>query len=297
MRQLQPQFMDAGEALRRHRSRHIWLLPPLRRLRAGGQTEYVRATYADVGLAKIPQGLSDEQVVFLTDIFPTGYQAAEYCAIKPGDTVAVWGCGPVGLLAMKSATHLGAGKVIGIDRFADRLEMARIECSAEVINYEEQDVAEELHNRTGGRGPGSCIDAVGMEAQGTGMEGAYDTIKQTLRLETDRPSALRQLIKSCRKGGTISVPGVYGGFIDKMPIGSIFAKGLTMRTGQTHVHRYLRPLLDIVESRQIDPSFIITHRLALDDAPAGYDLFKNKQDGCIKIVIKPAAPSQLAAQA
>lgn len=259
---------------------------------SGGQAEYVRVPFADVGLAKIPEGVSDEQVIFLTDIFPTGYQAAEQCNIKPGDTVAVWGCGPVGLMAMKSARHLGAGKVIGIDRFPERLEMAHIECQAEVINYEQVDVAETLHNMTGGRGPDSCIDAVGLEASGTGVVGAYDTVKQALRLETDRPSALRQLIMSCRKGGTISIPGVYGGFIDKMPMGAIFAKGLTLRAGQTHVQKYLLPLLDLVASKQIDTSFVITHRMALEDAPIGYQLFVDKLDGCIKIVMNPQAAGQ-----
>jgi threonine dehydrogenase-like Zn-dependent dehydrogenase len=258
----------------------------------GGQAEYVRVPYADVGLQKIPEGLSDEQVIFLTDIFPTGYQAAQNCSINAGDTVAVWGCGPVGLLAMKSATHLGAGKVIGIDRFAERLDMAHIECGAEVINYEEVDVSEALHNMTGGRGPDSCIDAVGMEAAGTGIEAAYDAVKQTLRLETDRPTALRQLIKSCRKGGTVSVPGVYGGFVDKMPMGALFAKGLTLRAGQTHVQKYLQPLLQLVQEKQIDTSFLITHRMRLDEAPTGYELFKRKQDGCIKIVMNPQGASQ-----
>lgn len=259
---------------------------------SGGQAEYVRVPFADVGLEKIPDELKDEQVLFLTDIFPTGYQAAENCAIHTGDTVAVWGCGPVGLMAMKSAVQLGASNVIGIDRFPERLEMAKVHCNAEVINYEEADVPEALHNLTGGRGPDSCIDAVGMEAQGTGLEAAYDTVKQTLRLENDRPLALRQLIKACRKGGTISIPGVYSGFVDKMPMGALFAKGLTLKTGQTHVHRYLRPLLQLVSSGAIDSSFIITHNMALDDAPKGYRLFNEKKDGCIKIVLKPGAATQ-----
>jgi threonine dehydrogenase-like Zn-dependent dehydrogenase len=254
---------------------------------SGGQAEYVRVPYADIGLQKIPDGIADEDVLFLTDIFPTGYQAAENCNISAGDTVAIWGCGPVGLLAMKCARHLGAEKIIGIDRFPERLEMARTHCGAEVLNYEEVNVPEELHNMTGGRGPDSCIDAVGMEAQGTGLEGAYDSLKQTLRLETDRPAALRQLIMSCRKGGTISVAGVYGGFIDKMPMGAFFAKGLTMRAGQTHVQKYLAPLLDLISSKKIDTSFIITHRMPLDDAPTGYHIFKEKQNGCIKIVLNP----------
>jgi len=254
---------------------------------SGGQAEYVRVPFADVGLEKIPDGIPDEQVVFLTDVFPTGYQAAEYCNIKPGDTVAVWGCGPVGLMAMKSALHMGAGKVVGIDRFPERLQMAHVQCQAEVLNYEEVDVSEQLHNMTGGRGPDSCIDAVGMEATGTGIEGAYDAIKQSLRLGSDRPSSLRQLIKACRKGGTISIPGVYSGFVDKMPMGAIFAKGLTMRTGQTHVHKYLPHLVKLVEDQQIDASFLITHRMALDDAPLGYQILRDKQDSCIKIVMKP----------
>ena len=256
---------------------------------SGGQAEYVRVPFADVGLEKIPEGLTDEEVIFLTDVFPTGYQAADYCNIRPGDTVAVWGCGPVGLMALKSAKHLGAAKVIGIDRCPERLDLAHIECQAEVVNYEQADVAEALHSMTGGRGPDSCIDAVGLEASGTGLEGAYDAVKQALRLETDRPAALRQLIKSCRKGGTISIPGVYGGFIDKMPMGAVFAKGLTLRAGQTHVHRYLRPLLQLIESKQIDTTFIISHRMTLDQAPGGYQLFNDKEDGCTKIVMKPQA--------
>lgn len=260
---------------------------------AGGQAEYVRVPHADAGLAKIPDGLPDEKVVFLTDIFPTGYQAADYCNINPGDTVAVWGCGPVGLMSMKSAFHFGAARVIAIDCVPERLELARVECRAEVVNFEEaDDVSALLHDMTGGRGPDSCIDSVGLEASGTGIEGAYDAIKQALRLETDRPAALRQLIHACRKGGTLSIPGVYGGFIDKMPMGAIFAKGLTIRTGQTHVQKYLPKLLDIVQSGEIDPSFIITHRMALDDAPRGYRIFRDKEEGCIKIVMRPDAAAQ-----
>ena len=260
---------------------------------AGGQAEYVRVPHADAGLAKIPDGLSYEQVVFLTDIFPTGYQAADYCNIHPGDTVAVWGCGPVGLMAMKSAYHFGAHRVIAIDSVPERLEMAHQQCKAEVVNYEEvDDVAALLHDMTGGRGPDSCIDSVGLEASGTGIEGVYDAIKQAVRLETDRPAVLRQLILACRKAGTLSIPGVYGGFIDKMPMGAIFAKGLTLRTGQTHVHKYLHKLLEIVQSGEIDPSFIITHRMALDDAPRGYRIFRDKEEGCIKIVMRPDAAAQ-----
>ena len=259
---------------------------------AGGQAEYVRVPFADVGMTKITPGLKDEQVLFLTDIFPTGYQAAEQCNIHPGDTVAVWGAGPVGLLAMKSAMHMGAGKVVAIDKNPERLEMAFTHCKAETLNFEEDDIVEALHAMTGGRGPDSCIDAVGMEAEGIGMEAMYDTVKQTLRLETDRPMALRQMIKACRKGGTLSIPGVYGGFIDKMPMGLVFAKGLTMRAGQTHVHKYVKPLMQLVENDQFDTTFIITHRMTLDEAPDGYKMFAQKQDGCVKIVLNPQAQSQ-----
>jgi len=258
---------------------------------AGGQAEYVRVPFADTGLTRIPPGLSDEKVIFLTDVVPTGYQAALQCHIRQGDAVAVWGCGPVGLLAMKSARLLGAGKVIAIDRFPERLALAERECGAETLNYEEVDIPETLHNMTGGRGPDACIDAVGMEAKGTGIEAAYDTVKQSLRLEQDRPMALRQLIKACRKGGTISIPGVYSGFVDKMPMGAVFAKGLTIHTGQTHVQKYLPELLELTERGELDASFIITHRLSLDDAPEGYRIFDDKQNGCIKIVMKPQPSS------
>lgn len=263
---------------------------------SGGQAEYVRVPFADVGLEKIPEGVPYEQVVLLTDIFPTGYQAADYCNIHPGDTVAVWGCGPVGLMAMMSARVLGAERVIGIDRFPDRLQMAQTQCQAEVLNYEETDVAKELQNMTGGRGPDSCIDAVGLEARGTGIEDAYDMVKQALRLETDRASALRQMIKSCRKGGTLSVVGVYGGFIDKFPMGAVFAKGLTLRGGQAHVHKYLPHLVKLVQEQQVNPSSIITHRISLEDAPKGYKVFKDKQDSCIKIVMRPEVAQQSAGQ-
>ncbi len=254
---------------------------------AGGQAEYARVPFADVGLFKIPEGLSDEQVLFLTDIFPTGYMAAENCDIQPGDTVAIWGCGPVGQFAIRSAYMLGAERVIAIDRVPERLQMAKEQSKAEVINYEEVDAGEALKEMTGGRGPDSCMDAVGMEAHGTGLEGFYDEAKQALRLETDRPTALRQAIVACRKGGTVSVPGVYTGFVDKMPMGAFMNKGLTMKTGQTHVHRYFRPLLERIQNGEIDPSYIITHRLKLEDAPHGYEIFKHKRDNCIKIVLKP----------
>ncbi len=255
---------------------------------AGGQAEYVRVPFADIGPIKVPDSLTDEQVLFLSDIFPTGYMAAENCDIQPGDTVAVWGCGPVGQFAIKSAFMLGAGRVIGIDRFPERLRMAREQSGAETINYEEDgDVLDALKEKTAGRGPDSCIDAVGLEAHDTGLAGAYDRVKQAARLETDRPTALRQALMACRNGGTVSVPGVYGGFVDKFPMGSVMNRSLTIRTGQTHVQRYMAPLLERVQNGEIDPSFVITHRMRLDDAPEMYDTFKNKQDDCIKVVMKP----------
>jgi len=253
---------------------------------AGGQAEYARVPFADVGPLKIPDGLSDEQVLFLTDIFPTGYMAAENCDIQPGDTVAVWGCGPVGQFAIRSAFMLGADRVIAIDRVPERLQMAAA-AKAEIINYEEIDAGEAVTEMTGGRGPDSCIDAVGMEAHGTGLDALYDKAKQAVRLESDRPTALRQVILACRKGGTVSIPGVYGGFVDKVPLGAAFNKGLTLKMGQTHVHRYLRPLLDRVQKGEIDPSFVITHRMKLDEAPHAYEIFKQKKDNCIKVVLKP----------
>lgn len=254
---------------------------------AGGQAEYARVPFADVGLFKIPDGLADEQVLFLTDIFPTGYMAAENCNIQPGDTVAVWGCGPVGQFAIKSAYMLGADRVIAIDRIPERLQMAKDQCKAEVLNYEELDVGEALKEMTGGRGPDSCIDAVGMEAHGTDAMAFYDKAKQAVRLETDRPTALRQVLVACRKGGHVSLAGVYGGFLDKVPMGAAFNKGLTLKMGQTHVHRYLRPLLEHVQNGDIDPSFVITHKMSLEDAPKGYEIFKHKKDNCIKVVLKP----------
>jgi len=255
---------------------------------AGGQAEYARVPFADVGPIKIPDGLSDEQVLFLSDIFPTGYMAAENCDIKPGDTIAVWGCGPVGQFAIKSAGMLGAERVIAIDRFPERLRMARERAGAETtINYEEEDVYDTLMSLTGGRGPDACIDAVGMEAHAPGVFGAYDRVKQAVMLETDRPPVLRQAMMACRSGGTVSIPGVYGGFIDKVPFGSIMNRALTIKTGQTHVQRYMRPLLEKIEGGEIDPSFVITHRLRLDEAPRGYETFLHKQDECIKVVLKP----------
>jgi threonine dehydrogenase-like Zn-dependent dehydrogenase len=253
---------------------------------AGGQAEYARVPFADVGLLKIPDGLTDEQVVFLTDIFPTGYMAAENCDIKQGDTVAIWGCGPVGQFAIRSALMLGAERVIAIDRVPERLQMAK-NGGAQILNYEEVEVGEALNEMTGGRGPDAVMDAVGMEAHGMGLEGFYDKAMQAVKMETDRPNVLRQAIVACRKGGTVSVPGVYTGFVDKMPMGAFMNKGLTMKTGQTHVHRYLRPLLERVQKGEIDPSFVITHSLPLEEAPHGYEIFKQKKDSCIKIVLKP----------
>jgi threonine dehydrogenase-like Zn-dependent dehydrogenase len=254
---------------------------------AGGQAEYARVPFADVGPIKVPEGLTDDQVLFLSDIFPTGYMGADMCNIQPGDTIAVWGCGPVGQFAMKSAFLLGAERVIGIDRFPDRLRMARDKVGAQTLNYEEVDIQDALKELTGGRGPDACIDAVGLEAHTPGMVGAYDRAKQALMLESDRPIALRQAIMACRNGGTVAVIGVYGGFIDKFPMGSLMNRSLTIRTGQCHVQRYMRPLLERIQNGDIDPSFVITHHMPLEDAPQGYAIFKDKQDDCIKIVLKP----------
>jgi threonine dehydrogenase-like Zn-dependent dehydrogenase len=255
---------------------------------AGGQAEYARVPFADVGTLKVPTGMTDEQVLFLSDIFPTGYMGAEMCDIKPGDTIAVWGCGPVGQFAMASAFLLGAERVIGIDRFPERLAMARDKVQAETINYEEVNTYDALMDMTGGRGPDACIDAVGLEAHGGhGIVYAYDRVKQALMSETDRPIALREAIMACRNGGTVSVIGVYGGLIDKFPMGSFMNRSLTMRTGQCHVQRYWGKLLERIERGEIDPSFVITHRMQLDEAPQGFDIFTNKEDDCIKIVLKP----------
>jgi threonine dehydrogenase-like Zn-dependent dehydrogenase len=252
---------------------------------AGGQAEYVRVPFADIGPLKVPENLTDEQVLFLSDILPTGYMAAENCNIKEGDTVAIWGCGPVGLFAAVSAKLLGATRVISIDRFPERLEKAR-QAGAEVLNYEEVSIPDALQEMTGGRGPDSCIDAVGMEGHAHGAIGAYDKLKQALRLETDRPTTLRQAIMNCRNGGTVSIPGVYGGFIDKMPMGAIVNRSLTLRSGQTHVQRYTRPLLERIQRGEFDPSFVISHRLKLEEAPRAYEMFRNKEDACTKVVLK-----------
>jgi threonine dehydrogenase-like Zn-dependent dehydrogenase len=255
---------------------------------AGGQAEYLRVPHADVGPIKIESDLSDEKVLFLSDIFPTGFMAAENADIEPGDTVAVWGCGPVAQMAIQSCWMLGAGRVIAIDRVPERLEMARTHGKAETINFDQENVYEQLNAMTEGRGPDRCIDAVGVEAHGAGaVDAVLDNVKTAVKLGTDRAHVLREAIMCCRKGGTISVPGVYVGLIDKLPFGAVMNKGLTIKTGQTHVQRYTKPLLKKIEGGEIDPSFIITHRLPLEEAPAAYKTFRDKEDGCIKVVLKP----------
>jgi threonine dehydrogenase-like Zn-dependent dehydrogenase len=254
---------------------------------AGGQAEYARVPFADVGPIKIENGFTDDQVLFLSDIFPTGYMGAEMCDIEPGDVIAIWGAGPVGQFAAASAFMLGAERVIVIDRFEYRLRMAREKTGAETLNYEDVDVREALNELTAGRGPDACIDAVGMEAHHAGPLYAYDRVKQATRMETERGYALRQAILSCRNGGIVSIVGVYGGFMDKFPIGSVMNRSITIKTGQCHVQRYLRPLLDRIENGEIDPSFVVTHRMKLDDAPEGYEIFKHKQEECVKVVLTP----------
>jgi threonine dehydrogenase-like Zn-dependent dehydrogenase len=254
---------------------------------AGGQAEYVRVPFADVGPVRVPDSLTDEQALFLSDILPTGYMAAENCDIQPGDTVAVWGCGPVGQMAIASALLLGAEQVVAIDSVPERLRMAARQRGVIAIDFDKEDVFDRLKQLTAGRGPDACIDAVGLEAHGTTLDAYYDAIKTAAYLATDRPSALRQAIHVCRKGGVVSIPGVYGGYLDKMPFGAAFGKGLTFKMGQTHVMKYLRPLLARIERGEIDPSFVITHRLPLDEAPAAYRLFRDKRDECIKVVLKP----------
>jgi threonine dehydrogenase-like Zn-dependent dehydrogenase len=255
---------------------------------AGGQAEYVRVPFADVGPLVIEDDtLSDEQVLFLTDILPTGYMGAEMCDIKPGDVVAVWGAGPVGQFAVASAYLLGADRVVAIDRFDYRLDIAR-KAGAETLNYERVDVLDALRELTGGRGPDACIDAVGMEGHHPTLPiHAYDRTKQVGRIQFDRPHALREAILACRNGGTVSVIGVYGGFVDKFPLGPLMNRSITLKTGQCHVHRYLRPLLERITNREIDPTFVVTHRMSLDDAPKGYEIFRDKVDDCNKVVLTP----------
>jgi threonine dehydrogenase-like Zn-dependent dehydrogenase len=253
---------------------------------AGGQAEYARVPFADVGPLKVDSNLSDEQVLFLSDILPTGYMAAENCDIQEGDTVAVWGCGPVGQMAIQSAWLLGAARVIAIDAVPERLAMAERHGRAEPINYEEEDVFESLLDRTAGMGPDACIDAVGLEAHGTSIDAWYDRVKTSLYMTTDHAHVLREAIGACRKGGTVSIPGVYGGYLDKMPMGAAFGKGLQLRMGQTHVHRYMQPLLERIEAG-FDPTFIITHHMPLEDAAEGYRAFSENQNECVKGVLKP----------
>jgi threonine dehydrogenase-like Zn-dependent dehydrogenase len=254
---------------------------------AGGQAEYARVPFADVGPLKVPEGLTDEQVLFLSDILPTGYMGAEMCGIKPGDTVAVWGCGPVGQFAIASAYMLGAERVIGIDRFDYRLKMAREKAGAITINYEEVDsVADVLKDLTAGRGPDHCIDAVGAEGHTHGVAYLHDRAKQMLRMQADRPIALREAIYACANGGTVSVVGVYAGIIDKFPMNVVMNRSLTIKTGQCHVHRYMKPLLERIQKGDIDPTFVITHRMPLEQAAEGYKIFNNKEDNCEKIVLK-----------
>jgi threonine dehydrogenase-like Zn-dependent dehydrogenase len=256
---------------------------------AGGQAEYARVPFADVGPIKIENdSLTDDQVLFLSDVFPTGYMGAEVCEIQPGDVIAVWGAGPVGLFAIASAKLLGAERVIAIDRFDYRLDKAREAGATDLIDYEQVEVPVVLKELTGGRGPDACIDCVGLEAHHShGLVHGYDRVKQAARLETERAHALREAIMSCRNGGIVSIMGVYGGFMDKFPIGSLMNRSLTVKTGQAHVHRYLRPLLQRIENGEIDPSFVVSHHLPLDEAPQGYEMFKHKQDNCTKVVLKP----------
>jgi len=254
---------------------------------SGGQAEYARVPFADIGPIKVPDSLEDDQVLLLSDIFPTGYMGAEMCGIRPGDVVAVWGAGPVGQFAIASARLLGAERVVAIDRFPARLALARTRAGAtDIVNYDEVDVEEALEELTAGRGPDSCIDAVGTEADGHGVALAYDRMKQALMLESDRPVALRQAIRACRNGGTVSVIGVYGGFIDRFPMGAVMNRSLTIKSGQCHVQRYLRPLLARIERGEIDPSFVVTHRMSLEDAPRGFELFLSKRENCEKVVLK-----------
>lgn len=253
---------------------------------AGGQAEYIRVPFVDTNSLLIPDGIDDEKVIFLSDILPTGYMAAENCGIKSGDTVAVWGAGPVAQMAIRSAFLLGAERVIAIDHYEGRLQMAA-DGGAETINYEDSDgILDELKYRTGGRGPDSCIDAVGMEAHGHTITAGIDRVKAAVKLGTDRPDALRQAIQACKKGGTVSVPGVYGGLLDMVPFGAAFGKGLTFKMGQTHTQRYMKPLLKRILADEIDPSFVITHRIGIDEGPDAYEAFRKNKDDCIKVVLK-----------
>lgn len=262
---------------------------------AGGQAQYARVPFANVGPLKIESDLPDEKVLFLSDIFPTGYMAAENAQIEEGDTVAVWGCGPVGQFAIASAFMLGASRVIAIDRFPERLAMAQ-GIGAITVDYSAEDVSvlTALKDLTGGIGPDGCIDAVGLEAHSADLQGLYDRVKTALMLETDRPGVLRQAIQAVRKGGTLSIPGVYGGLLDKVPFGAAFGKGITMKMGQTNMHKYMKPLLERIEKGQVDPSSIISHRITLDQAPKMYEVWRDKKDHVTKIVIDPWAETAAA---
>ena len=253
---------------------------------AGGQAEYVRVPYADIGPLKIPDGMVDEDVLFLSDILPTGWMAAENADIEPGDVVAIWGCGPVGLFAIQSAFLQGAERVIAIDRYPERLRLAQ-SMKAETVNYEQRPVLDALKEMTGGRGPDACIDAVGMEAHGGGLVYAYDRLKQAAMLETDRPIALREALMACRNGGNVSIAGVYGGFVDKIPFGSVMNRSLTIKTGQTHVQRYMQPLLERIQRGEFDTTSLVSHHLPLAEAAHGYDIFMKKEEECTKVVLHP----------
>lgn len=255
---------------------------------AGGQAEYLRVPFADVGPVRVPDGMDDDRILFLSDIFPTGYMAAENAEIEEGDTVAIWGCGPVGQFAIQSAWMLGAGRVIAIDTVPERLEMAHTYGRAETLDFGELNIYDALMELTGGRGPDRCIDCVGTESDASAsVDAMLDKVKAALHIGTDRPHVLREAIFSCRKGGTISVPGVYVGMVDHIPFGAAMNKALTFRMGQTHTHRYLEPLLAKIIGGEIDPSFVITHRASLEDGPELYKTFRDKKDGCIKVVMKP----------
>lgn len=259
---------------------------------AGSDAEYIRVPYADAGALKVPPGIPDEKLLMISDAIPTGYMGADLCDIQPGDTVAVWGCGAVGQFAMVSAYLMGAAKVIGIDRFPARLKMAQEFAKAEVINYEEVNAGEALKQMTGGRGPDCCIDAVGLEAHGIGLEDMMDQTKQKLRLETDRPHVLREMMLACRKGGTLSIMGVYGGVVDKIPLGAAFNKGLTFRMGQMHGQKYMHKLLELILEGAFDPARVISHTMSLEDGPNAFRMFQQKEDDCVKIILKPGMSRQ-----
>lgn len=254
---------------------------------AGSHAEYIRVPMADHGAFKVPEGLTNEQSLFVSDAFPTGYMAADMCNIKKGDIVAVWGCGGVGLMAIKSAFLLGAERVIAIDRIENRLQLAKEKEGAEILNYEQTDVLEALREMTGGRGPDCCIDAVGMEGHTEGIQYAYDKVKQSLRMQTGRPIALREAIMACRKGGTVSIVGVYGGLLDKFPMGAAMNKGLTFRMGQMHAQQYIPRLLEHIEKGEADPSYLLTHKWSLEQGAEGYEMFNDKTDNCVRVAFAP----------